>query len=81
MGQFPAEETDFSLLKNVHAGSEALLSPIQQLPGTLLLQIKWAGHKADPSLPSSTKAKEEFSYTPHVPISHHSTQSNNYTFY
>jgi hypothetical protein len=37
--------------------------PIQWIPGTLSLGVKWPGHEADRSSPSSTEVKNAWSYT------------------
>jgi hypothetical protein len=44
------------------------LPPIQWVPGTLSLGVKWLGHEADHSPPSSAEVKNAGSYmsTPHT---------------
>jgi hypothetical protein len=37
--------------------------PLQWVPGTLSLGVKWLGHEADHSPPSSAKVKNAWSYT------------------
>jgi len=38
-------------------------SPIQWVPGAVTPGVKWQGHEADHSPPSSAKAKNAWSYT------------------
>jgi hypothetical protein len=42
--------------------------PIQWVPGDLFLAVKWLGHEADHSPPSSAKVKNAWSYTSTPPI-------------
>jgi len=37
--------------------------PIQWVPGSLSLEVKWPGHEADHSPPSSAEIKNVWSYT------------------
>jgi hypothetical protein len=76
MGQIPVGARNFSLLQCPH-WLWGLLSPIQWAPGTLSLKITRAGHAADPSIPSSSKVKKEWSHTPDLPSRH----GNNCTLY
>jgi hypothetical protein len=45
--------------------------PIQWVPGTLSLGVKWPGREADHSPPSSCEVKNEWSYTFTPPIRLH----------
>jgi hypothetical protein len=45
--------------------------PIKCIPGSLSLVVKWPGHEADHSSPSSAEVKNAWSYTSTLPVHLH----------
>jgi hypothetical protein len=56
--QFLAGAGNFSFHHRIQNGSGTHPAPIQWVPGTLSLGIKWPGREAGHSPPSSAKVKE-----------------------
>jgi hypothetical protein len=62
--RFPAGAGNFSLHHRVQTGSGAHAQPpIQLVPAALSLWVKRQRRDADPSPPSNTQVKNEWSYT------------------
>jgi hypothetical protein len=55
--QFPAGARDFSLLHGVQDGTRAPQPPIQWVPRTLSLEVKWQRREADHLPPFSAEVK------------------------
>jgi hypothetical protein len=54
---------NFCLYHHVQNSSGATQTPVQWLPGAFSLGVKWLGHEADHSPPSSAEVKNAWSYT------------------
>jgi hypothetical protein len=83
--RFPAGAGNFSFHHHVQHGSGPTQTPIQWVPGTLSMGIKWPGREADHLPPSSAEVKEcveLYLHSPNMP-SWHGAQlkhRDNFTF-
>jgi len=53
---------DMSIIHTYHSSLGPTQPPIQWAAGTLCLKVKYMGHEADHSLPSSAEVKNAWSY-------------------
>jgi hypothetical protein len=61
--QFPAGAGNFSLHRHIRTALGPTQPPIQWVPGAFSLGVKWQGHEADHSSPSSAKVQNAWRYT------------------
>jgi hypothetical protein len=74
------QRQEVSLFKNRLSCLSAALLPSTELYQGTFLGVKWLGHEADPSLPSSIEVKNEWLHTASPPIHLHDIHRHNFTF-